>query len=89
MTLWRFSYPLFHDRRDTARAYGRSSDSQGAASQALARPGDHSAVREPQAASLETGRAVSRRGSCSRDASRIAEPPYPLGPLASRKAPGA
>ncbi len=46
-----------------------------------------SAVWEPQANALETGRVASHPGPVTEGASRIAEAPYPQGPLASRKAP--
>ncbi len=85
MTLWRFTWNLWNDRRGTVRDHGRISEGQGAASQALARPGEHdSAVREVQEADvLETGHVASRL--TVGDASRIAEAPYPHGPLASRR----
>ncbi len=85
MTLWRFTWSLWNDRRGTVRDHGRISESQGAAPKALARPGAHdSAVREPQAGSLETGLPASH--SVQEGASRTAEATYPDGPLASRRA---
>ncbi len=79
----------FDDRRDTGRdplAGQTSEDAQGAAPRVLASPGPDSAVWEPQADVLETGRVASHPGP-TEGASRIAEQPYPDEPLASRKAP--
>ncbi len=54
---------------------------------AVSRVPHDSAVWEPQAGSLETGLPASHPGRVSHQAaSRIAEAPYPLGPLASRRA---
>ncbi len=83
--MWRFSRDLY-DRRGRGQdpLLGRTSEDSGAAPGVLAHPGAHdSAVWEPHGLGL----GPSQPEATLQAASRIAEAPYPEGPLASRKAP--